>query len=145
LTCVNQVWRNSVKVDRYSGKLFMAKTTKLDGMLRSLLAAMLAIFVVLSPASGAMSTQCNTQHIAAHHDASVMDTQHPIKHEHGTPIGQDDCCKSSCVACIALLVPSAFGMPICMHDRTSAGLSILLVGMSPPPLLGPPRTITSTL
>jgi hypothetical protein len=123
----------------------MAKTSKIDRMLRSLLTAMLAIFVVLSPASSAISMQCKTQHVAAHHDARVMSTQQPIQHDHETPIGQDGCCKSNCVACVAALVPHASDMPIGTPDRIRVSLSILLNCMSSLPLLGPPRNFTSTL
>lgn len=123
----------------------MAKKSKGDGILKSLLAAMLAIFVVLSPASSAMSMQCNTQHVTTHHDASAISGQHPIKHEHGAQIGQDGCCKSNCVACAAVLAPYQFDLPIGRHDSAKLSPSHLLVGVSLPPLHGPPRHITSTL
>jgi hypothetical protein len=126
------------------GKLLMARTSKIDGMLRSLLAAMLAIFVVLSPASGAMSMQCSPQKAAAHHDASAPDSQHPIKHTHGIQIGQDGCCKSSCAACVAVLAPYALDVSIGAHERTRTNQALLLVGISSPPLLGPPRNSIST-
>lgn len=122
----------------------MAKTSKIEGMLGSLLAAMLAIFVVLTPASSAMSMQCSARQVASHHDASAMGSQDPIKHEHGTLIAPDGCCKASCAACVAVLAPYALDMPAGSHERTSLGQSILLVGMSSPPLLGPPRNSPST-
>ena len=113
--------------------------------MRRLLAAMLSVFVLLLPAPGVMALQCNDDQMSIVHHATDASAHLSLKSDHTHGIRTETCCKASCVACSAVVVPVDFTIYIERSSRKFPATSTFLYDLTLPPLLGPPRTITSTL
>ncbi|MDB5526538.1 MAG: hypothetical protein JWM58_4301 [Rhizobium sp.] len=123
----------------------MAIWHKLSGDMRKLLAKMLAVFVLLLPAPGVMAMQCNDDQMTIVHHATDVSAHVSLKSDHKHGSGKETCCKASCVVCSAVFAPVDSTIHIERSSRKFTATSAFLADLTLPPLLGPPRIMTSTL
>jgi hypothetical protein len=92
-----------------------------------------------------MAMRCgNEQQTTAHHAGDVS-IHMSLKSGHKSGGERGTCCKATCVGCSALVVPLDFAVFLGQSSPSFEARADFLADLTLPPLLGPPRSKTSTL